>query len=442
MARIKYRLALDMGANSLGWCVYRLDANDEPDKIIRMGSRIFSDGRDPKTLASRAADRRAARQARRRRDRVLKRRHKLMKALVQFGLMPADEAERKQLQALDPFELRARGLDQPLTPFELGRALYHLCRKRGFRSSRKDGGSTEDEKEAGKVKEAIKRLREQIEAAGCRTTGEYLARQHAERNPVRARRRNDGQYVLYLQRGMVADEFDRLWEAQHRFSPSVLTDAARDTLRDILLFQRKLLPVMPGRCLFETEEFRAPLCSPLQQRFRILQELNNLRLLEGVEQRALTLEERNKLLGELLRNNKRTFAQLRQAIGHGRSSTARFNLESDKRKDLKGDLVSAQLAQEKCIGPEWFDWPLDRQETLAALVEATDQKDELVSALTSVPWNLSVPQAEAISACRMPDDYGSLSRKALLRIVPELEKEVGRIQPRSAPRLKEASNIV
>lgn len=41
MARIKYRLALDMGANSLGWCVYRLDDKDEPDRIVRMGHASF-----------------------------------------------------------------------------------------------------------------------------------------------------------------------------------------------------------------------------------------------------------------------------------------------------------------------------------------------------------------------------------------------------------------
>lgn len=78
MPKIKYRLGLDLGANSLGWCVYRLNPQDEPDKIVRLGARIFADGRDPKTLASRAAERRRARQERRRRDRVLKRRHKLM----------------------------------------------------------------------------------------------------------------------------------------------------------------------------------------------------------------------------------------------------------------------------------------------------------------------------------------------------------------------------
>ena len=169
MAKLKYRLALDLGANSLGWCVYRLDDNDEPIAFQRLGVRIFSDGRDPKTLASLAADRRTARQARRRRDRMLKRRQRLLQGLIRFGLMPADEPARKALQAEDPYVLRARGLDQPLTSFELGRALYHLARKRGFKSSRKDRGDAEAAKETGKVHAAIAALKTRIADAGCRT---------------------------------------------------------------------------------------------------------------------------------------------------------------------------------------------------------------------------------------------------------------------------------
>lgn len=120
MAKIRYRLGLDVGANSIGWCVYRLGANDEPEAIIRMGSRIFSDGRDPKTLASNAAERRQARQARRRRDRLLKRRQRFMQALIAGGLMPADPAERKALQVSDPYVLRAKALDAALSPTRSG----------------------------------------------------------------------------------------------------------------------------------------------------------------------------------------------------------------------------------------------------------------------------------------------------------------------------------
>ena len=167
--KLKYRLALDLGANSLGWCLYLLDENNEPCTFKRLGSRIFSDGRDPKTLASLAADRRLARQARRRRDRVLKRRQRLMQGLIDFGLMPADEADRKALQSADPYTLRARGLDESLTPHELGRAIYHLARKRGFRSSRKDARDAEAVKESGKVHAAIQKLDSKPQVLALRT---------------------------------------------------------------------------------------------------------------------------------------------------------------------------------------------------------------------------------------------------------------------------------
>lgn len=450
MANMKYRLGLDLGANSLGWCVYCLDDDDEPVSIQRLGVRIFSDGRDPKTLASLAADRRLARQARRRRDRVLKRRQRLILGLIKFGLMPVDAAERKALQQSDPYALRNKGLDHALTLHELGRALYHLARKRGFKSSRKDAGNADAEKETGKVNSAILALRTRISEANCRTVGEYLAKQHAERLPVRARRTSDGQYVLYLQRAMVSEEFDALWSAQKVHHPNDLTDQARDYLRDTLLFQRRLQPVMPGRCLFETEQFRAPLCSPLQHRFRILQELNNLRVKEGIGQRALTLDERNRMLAVLSAEpGQVTFSKLAKAAGL--KNATQFNLESEKRKGLKGDRTAAQFSATQALGDLWNCLDAQIKEALALLVERAEDDTALhaallalpadinpaielarphahevalLSALARLPSSFSGSQASAIAKIKLDEDFGSLSLKALNRIVPELEKEV------------------
>ncbi|MBP6748590.1 MAG: type II CRISPR RNA-guided endonuclease Cas9 [Xanthomonadaceae bacterium] len=449
MAKLDYRLGLDIGTNSIGWCVYALDTEGEPQRIVRMGSRIFSDGRDPKTLASLAASRRQARQARRRRDRVLKRRQKLMQALIEAGLMPADDAGRKAIQQEDPYQLRLKGLDEPLSLHQFGRALYHLCRKRGFKSSRKDRGDAEKEKESGKVKEAVKALQRRIDAAGCRTVGEYLGREHAQRRPVRARRSSDGNYVLYLQRDMVQDEFERLWAAQQAHHTNLLTQALHDTLIDILLFQRRLKPVLPGRCLFEEHEHRLPLCAPLQQRFRVLQELNNLRVKEGVGYRPLSLDERNRMRDLLLSEPKQvSFAKLAKAAGLGKATA--FNLESEKRKGLNGDAASAQFSDPAALGEAWWSLPEPTQEALAVLVERADQDDALIQALQALPgdtapardilrpqpfeqhWldalaqspRIAPEQARAIARIRLPEDYGSLSRKALQRIVPELEREV------------------
>ncbi|MGE0640108.1 MAG: type II CRISPR RNA-guided endonuclease Cas9 [Thermoanaerobaculia bacterium] len=444
-------MGLDVGVNSLGWCVYSLDEDGEPASIRRMGVRIFSDGRNPKDLASKAADRRLARQMRRRRDRVLKRRRRLIDGLVKFGLLPSDPVERKALQNLDPWVLRERGLDQALAPFELGRAIFHLARKRGFRSSRKESKDPESVKESGKVHAAIAALRSRVSDAGCRTVGEYLSRQHASRQPVRARRAPDGHYVLYLQRAMVAEEFDLLWAAQRQYHAELLTEEARTFLRDTILFQRRLLPARPGRCLFETDEPRARLCSPLQQRFRILQELNNLRVREGIGQRPLTLEERDAMARRLgSAPGIVTFSQLAKAAGFRNAGA--FNFGNDpKRRGLKGDIVASSFSAQSALGEAWGGFSPALQQGLAVLVEQAENEESLVAALVALPKNLAPARAilgkqedaDAVlaglrelpapiepSAARvlartdLPDDYGSLSLKALTRILPELEREV------------------
>ncbi len=449
MAKIKYRLGLDMGTNSLGWCAYKLDDEGEISGILRMGSRIYSDGRDPKSLASNAADRRLARQARRRRDRVLTRRARIMTALIKYGLMPNTEVERKLIQAVDPYELRKKGLDVELTPSELGRAIYHLCRKRGFKSSRKDRGNSETEKETGKVKQAVAALKARISDAGCRTVGEYLANEHEHRRSVRARKSTDGQYVLYMQRDMVSDEFDILWRAQKRFHPEILTDAAYEYLKDSVLFQRRLLPVMPGRCLFEPTEFRAPLASHLQQEFRILQELNNLRVKDSIDTRLLSHDERDAMFNVLNSEPRQvTFAKLAKAAGLGNATA--FNLESEKRKGLSGNSTRAQFSAETVFGSAWDSFSDALKESLALIVSRATDDHLLEKALLELPrldlakdivrpkphemanfealkeldGKVTNQVAKNICLITLPDDYASLSLKALAKIVPELRKSV------------------
>ena len=100
---VKYRLGIDLGTNSLGWCLVGLDDEDRPCRFIRMGVRIFPDGRNPKDGTSLAAARRLARSMRRRRDRFLKRRARLMRLMIESGFMPPTKPERELLRAIDPY---------------------------------------------------------------------------------------------------------------------------------------------------------------------------------------------------------------------------------------------------------------------------------------------------------------------------------------------------
>ena len=178
----KYRLGLDLGTNSIGWSVLRLNTNNNPDKILASGVRIFTDGRDPKSLGALKADRRLRRQARRMRDRFKQRQIFLLSELVKFGLMPENEFERKGFVTLNPYEIRSNALDKELPPFHVGRGLFHLNQCRGFKSNRKTADS-----ESGVVNASIKKLKEQLSETGARTFGEFLAIRHKNQEPVRAR---------------------------------------------------------------------------------------------------------------------------------------------------------------------------------------------------------------------------------------------------------------
>ncbi|MGG2357495.1 hypothetical protein, partial [Salmonella enterica] len=54
-----------------------------------------------------------------------------------FGLMPSDADEARLIAVRDPYALRAHALDERLDPFDIGRALFHLNQRRGFKSNRK-----------------------------------------------------------------------------------------------------------------------------------------------------------------------------------------------------------------------------------------------------------------------------------------------------------------
>lgn len=271
---MRMRLGLDLGTNSLGWCLLELNEKGNPFKIIKSGVRIFSSGREAKTYTTLNAERRTARSARRNRDRYLQRRTYLMQTLIKLGLMPQDEKDRKNLQLLDPYELRAKSIKEKIDLCELGRVIFHLNQRRGFKSNRKDAGK----KDVGDMKKSIK-LREKIE--GFQTVGEYLCSFHKDGKPVRARRReeNKGLYDFCIDRPMLEEEFDLIWKNQQKFygKNSILSDENKEKIHKIIFFQRPLKPQIVGKCFFYPEEERAPKASIDFQKFRLWQNVNNLK---------------------------------------------------------------------------------------------------------------------------------------------------------------------
>lgn len=421
MTHAPYRLGLDLGANSLGWCCLELDPERRPIGIRAVGVRIFPDGRDPQTLASLAADRRAARSARRRRDRYLQRRRALVNALVRHGLLP----EAGSISGSDPWPLREAALHRRLEAHELGRVIFHLNQRRGFASNRKTDRGNEDDK--GKIAEAADALRTEMMRAGAPTLGAWLAARHATHKPVRARLRGEGAkaaYEFYPTRDLVLAEFDAVWAAQAAWSPT-LTDAARNEIRKILFHQRPLKSPPVGKCWLEPTEDRAPRALPSVQRFRIIQDLLNLRItVPGIPDRTLTEKERGVVSARLNAGRDMSFEQMRKALGL--SGEARFNLESEKRDKLDGAQTALRLATQssKKHGPPplaglWDKLDDAARDSVAAIVLDADTDADAVAALVT----LGIPEAAAHATAghALQDGHASLSLKAVRKMLPLME---------------------
>jgi len=429
-----YRLGLDVGSNSLGWFMVWLDEQGRPKELGPGGVRIYPDGRDPKSKTSNAVDRRAARGARRRRDRYLTRRARLMALLVAHGLMPEDEAERKRLEALDPYELRAKALDAALPAHHVGRALFHLNQRRGFLSNRK---TEKKDGETGIIREAAGKLQAAMENAGARTLGEFLYGCHRAREPVRARNRSTGakaEYDFYPTRQMALDEFNAIWEAQAPHHPA-MTPAARTAIGLAIFYQRPLTQPPVGKCsldpALDAEDaagFRCPWAHPLAQRFRIWQEVRNLAVAEtGKKPKPLSKEEGDKIALALFQNGKLSFDKMRALLRL--PPEARFNLESEKRQDLLGDETAAKLSGKSLFGKAWRSLPLWRQIDIVARL--LDEQDEarLIAWLTAEA-GLDQAAAARVASAFLPEGHCRLGLRAIKKILPFMES--GLIYPEAA----------
>src|SRR5690606_12382336 len=230
------------------------------------------------------------------------------------------------------------------------------------------------------------------------------------------------QYTLYAQRDLIREELATLWEAQSRFHADCLTPDGIARIADVIFHQRRLRPVQPGRCTFEPHEERAPIAHPLFQRFRILQELNHLRVRSGrLEERSLTLEERRRAQEQLLKKRSVSFDGLRRLLGLPREST--FSLEEAGRKDLKGDQTAASLAKANLFGKDWYDFPLERQVEIVEKLLTVESEAEIIAWLQA-GFGFDPARAEAIADAPLPEGYGRLGRTALSKIVPALDAEV------------------
>lgn len=428
-------LGLDLGSNSVGWALI-----DEADaKLIAMGARVFPEGVERDQTGSehpKNEQRRIARGMRRQIARRSRRKGVLRQALVECGLLPSEPEQQRELDSLDPYELRRRALNEALQRYEIGRLLVHLNQRRGFLSNRKA-----DRARAKENSEMLVEINELAGKMGDQTLGQYFAAKRGESPLERVR----GKHTL---RQMYLDEFDKIWEVQRQHHPELLTEELKygrrgklsyprepealrqrktnNLLREfglhgILFFQRAMYwpKSVVGRCELEPKQKRCPKGDRVAQRFRLLHEVNNLRIIpQRGEPRDLTPDERKKVIEFLAKKKERTFDELRKCLslleGDG------FNLEAGDRRKLQGMPVDAIMAHKDLFGKKWAErTEAEKNQIVRSLI---DENEETVRLKATTEWGCSAELAEGLIDTDLGQGYMSYSREAIEKLLPHLER--------------------
>ena len=340
-------LGLDLGVGSIGWSLITLDEGGHPAEILGMGSRIvpltsddmqeFQKGK----AITKNKDRTMKRSARRGLDRYQQRRAKLSRLLSEFGL-----GFPRPLMSLSPLALWGLRADaategKVISLAELGRVLYHLNQKRGYRHSKSDESSKQDTEYVAAVKTRYAELKNE-----SLTIGQYMYRYLS----ASAERGADALSCVHYRvkdqvypREAYMEEFDRIMAVQQKAYPEVLTSVVLQKLRDCIFFQRPLKSCkhLVSYCEFErktrvvqipvvgtdgTTSYKtkivdigpkvAPVSSPLAEVCRLWESINNIRIYypDGAVY-PLSLEHKQAFFNKLQESESLKFSDAKKIIG-------------------------------------------------------------------------------------------------------------------------------
>jgi CRISPR-associated endonuclease Csn1 len=346
---MKKILGLDLGVTSIGWALIETDESAKPIHIIAKGSRIVPLSADDKDEFSQGnAISKNQKRTLRRTQRKGYDRHQLRRKSLTNGLLQKQMFDGKlfQLKPLELWGLRARGVNERIELTELGRVLYHLNQKRGYKSSRSDANL--DKKDTDYVAE-VKGRHQEIRELGI-TIGQKFYNELEKDQYYRIKQQ-------VFPREAYIEEFEAICKQQQKHYPQIITDDFIARLRDeIIYFQRKLKSQknLVSFCDFEgfwtkdkagkeifTGPKVAPKSSPLFQVCKIWESINTIVIKDKRgEAFEITLEKKEELFNYLDNNEKLTSAKLFEILELKKND---FYTNKQIERGIQGNLAKTQI---------------------------------------------------------------------------------------------------
>lgn len=434
---MKYSIGLDIGITSVGYAVMLLNHDEQPCRILKMGSRIFEAAENSKDGSSLAAPRRENRGMRRRLRRKRFRKERIKALIEQKGIMTAEEIDniyQSRAELTDIYEIRSCALDKLLEKEEFVRLLIHLSQRRGFKSNRKVD-SQNKKSEAGALLTAVEENKSLLESKGYRTIGEML---YKDEKFSQCKRNKADSYSNTFARQDYCDEIKLIFSKQREFGNIFASDSLENEFLEIFLSQRSFddgpggnsiyggnqIEKMLGKCTFEKDELRAVKASFSFEYFNLLSKVNAIRIVSVGAKRTLTEDERNKIIKLAFNKKSVTYKSLRNKLGLSDSEC--FNISygdkslEDTEKKMKFNYLNAYHTFKKAYGDSYLQWSVDKKNTLAYALTVFKNDDKIIAYLSENDFD----DSEIRIAPTLPSfsKTGNLSVKALEKIIPFLEQ--------------------
>ena len=453
MAKI---LGLDLGTNSIGWAIS--EQQEDNYTLLDRGIDIFQEGvaRTKSGEEPMVKTRTDARALRRHYYRRRLRKIELLKVLITNNLCPYLDKKKldnwrykKQYPLTDEFMLWLRSSDssnpyvdryKALTEqlnlsatadrYTLGRALYHLSQRRGFLSNRKDADNGDD----GKVKGAIKKLDEDMAAAGCEYLGEFYYKLFIAGEKIRT---GDG----YGYAGRIAHyekEFKAVCAKQN------LSKELQEALHRAIFFQRPLKSQkgLVGNCTFEKDKARCPISHPRFEEFRMLCFINNIKIKTPTDSELRMLNANEVRLIEPLFYRKSKphfdFEDIAKKLAGGKKDSyahiadkvdAPYKFNFKMSQNVSGSPITTALFN--IFGEDWLSTmssvylkgedktELQILNDIWHVLFSFDSKEKL-NEWAKINLQLNDEQAEAFADIKVKQGYAALSLNAINKILPYL----------------------
>ena len=451
-------LGLDLGTNSIGWAIR--DSNIENrNQILDSGVIIFPQGvgEEKGVEFSLATERTKKRASRKLYSRRKQRKSELLKILIDNGMCPltidelnnwavyrkgepciypTENFEFREWLKINPYEARSRIANASVSNLEFGRALYHICQRRGFKSGRKDADAGKD---------LIVYNKEKIER-GNKTLGEYLFEELENGEKVRKSKYKADDNEVNSSRISYIEEFNVLVKNQK------VTDELTNKLFSAIFFQRPLKSQKGsvGKCTLENSKSRCAVSHPLFEEFRMYQFLNSIKVKERSQDKFQFLSnylEYFEIVKELFfRKSKPSFkfAEISKTVNtKAKKNNLYFDFNYNDKYPIVGN-PTMSLLKDVFDADNWDEckeiirnkYKLSDKKSTVDLIDelwhtlffsgdfVNDITSEKIKHFIRSRYDISEGQVEKYEKINLKQGYASLSKKAIVNILPFLKQNI------------------